>query len=793
MGSSAFSGLGSGNAGIKRTVRQMNSFSIGDVLRFDGEGGSYTKASADTLANAEVVGVVEDSTSSSFTIVFSGEIDLSGWADTVIPSKVYFLQKTPVGKLDVSPPTATGTIKKTVMIGSNDDKGIIVNYLGLVNGIDSEDLVDLEGVQPVGSIMPYGGIINAPSDIPDGWLLCDGSQFSSVEYPELSTLIQNTYGTIEGLLYRLPDLRARTPIGINTNNDATEKEDAFETRVIGSSGGAENHPLGIDEIPSHDHSQKIKVYMDEASNSNSSWYNSRIDGVTYSVDGDGDTVQINYDGPIISNDWTELGPGDDGDYGLIQFPLPQANAGGGEMHNNMQPYLTINYIIRAKKQAQAAILTVNLQDLADVDNNHSCANSCIDNNCNSPRQGDTVIFNGSPSNSGTLNVGHGTDKFVVTSSNNYDRNVIINGNFNVWQRGTSWTGSEADITGRLWTADRWNYAKSSTMSAVNSIVQQTSSGDDITKSPWSLDASSVPGLRFLEIRTTTPKSTIASSDYVHLNYFIEGNDMRPLWSARCMTLSFFVRSKTTGTYSFAVRNSFFSRSYVSEYTISQQNTWEWKTITIPLPESSDRGNWNFDEDTGMRLTWTIAGGSDYQTTTPNTWLEGGNAVHTSNQVNGVGTVDTSSTTTFQISQVQLESGSVATPFQEMRIADEITRCERYYEKSYQLETLPGTATSRGRINENDWVISPTAHISTTFRTRKQRTPDVTIWNPSTGDKNSYTMTHKESGSDTNHVVSSVHASETNIYSITRDLTQSTLNSGYKNKLAFQYEAEAELS
>jgi len=797
MGSSAFTGLGEGNAGLKRLVRQNNTFAVGDVLRLD-NGGTYVTALADSVANSEVVGVVEDRTSTSFTLVYSGEIDLTTWGEGIAEGQAYFLQKVyNDGNLDTQPPSASGTIKKTVLIGGTNNRGVVVNMLGLVNGVDSDDLVDLEGIQPVGTVIPYAGPISTAGDLPDGWLMCDGSQFSSVTYPELALLLGETYGTISANLYTLPDLRARTPIGLNTTiAGVIEKSVDFGNYTIGSNGGQETVALGETEIPMHYHDMQMEVFMDDVMVDNYQGPHESIDGATYSYSGGvAETNQIDSQGPVIGDDWGTLS--DDGDFALVDWGKTDGvvcgkhHSSAGQAHDNLQPYLTLNYIIRAKKQASAAILTVNIQDLADVDNSHSCNSYCVNDTCHTPRQGDSLVFNGSKSNNGELNVGHGTDKFVVTSTSNYDKNSIINGNFDIWQRDTSFSSEEVNTAGRLWLADMWNFGKHSSTSSKHTISK--GGGDtDISKSPWDMGASSVPGKNFLEVYTTVPKSEMSSADYVHLNYFIEGHDMRPLWGAKCMTLSFFVRGKTVGTYSVAFRNKAFTMSFVSEYTISQANKWEWKTITVPIPEWGERDSWNFGNDTGMRISWTIAGGTNHQTSTINSWLVGSNVIQSNNQVNGVSQMDTTTEKTFQISQVQLESGSVATPFQQMRLQDEIARCERYYEKSYELATVPGTATSRGRINENDWVISPTAHISTTFRTRKMATPTVTIYNPTDGVKGSYNMTHMESGSDANHFVTSTYASETNIYSITRDTSLSTLNSGYKNKIAFHYVSESPL-
>ena len=89
MSYSAFSGLNSGNAGIKRNVRQTNDFRIGDAVRLNGS--TYVKAQADSSVNAEVVGVVETRNSESFTVVYGGEVNLGdSWWGTPTPGQTYF-------------------------------------------------------------------------------------------------------------------------------------------------------------------------------------------------------------------------------------------------------------------------------------------------------------------------------------------------------------------------------------------------------------------------------------------------------------------------------------------------------------------------------------------------------------------------------------------------------------------------------------------------------------------------------------------------------------------------------
>jgi len=227
-----------------------------------------------------------------------------------------------------------------------------------------------------------------------------------------------------------------------------------------------------------------------------------------------------------------------------------------------------------------------------------------------------------------------------------------------------------------------------------------------------------------------------SADYVGLNYVVEGYDFRNLWSAKCMTLSFFVSVNTAGTYCVSFRNKDYTQSLVAEYTIDTANVWEWKTITVPLPTESAVG-WDFDNDAGLRIGWVLASGSNWHTNTTNQWMSG-SSYGTPNQVNSVAVAEPSDAG-FSISQVQLEAGSVATPFQQRNREEEISKCQRYYQKSYDLDVLPGTFTWNGAAG--DWA-RPQANgqssgdgdfgwrieYPTTFR----KNPTVTVYAPYSG-------------------------------------------------------------
>ena len=801
MGYSAFSGLGSGNSGNRRTVKQANDFEAGEVVRMsEGGSGLYVRAIADSASTSEAIGIIESATASTFTVVTAGEINLNGVTKgdlPVVAGDVYFLSSTTAGELTTTAPSVTGTIKKTMLIGIEQSKGIVVNYIGLVSGFDATDSVQLEGIQPLGSIIPYAGDINEPSKLPTGWLLCDGGQFNSADFPDLALLLGETHGPRVGNLYRLPDMRGRSPLGVNIDNSVMEANATLSTRPIGyaTSAGKEEEILGVSQIPSHNHGGSYVVFKDEmGTDSNRA---NTLDELTYGfgtpstsegVTSSANTILMDVSGPILGTEWNQWSTGeDDQDYGKVYEPIQVDNSGGGLAHNNMHPFTVVNYLIRAKADFKASILSVNLRDLADVDSTSSCGGSCA-GECNAPQNGDAIMYSAVASPEDTEPLGNGANKFVVTASSNSDRNVIINGNFDVWQRGSGgFASTTTSGSNTFYTADRWRFADNSASTfTLNEDPGHPFYGNTIKNVS--------PGHNTLQIFCTVG-SEMSTSNYTTLNYDMEGYDFRRLWTAKCMTLSFWVKSNTVGTHCVSFRNAAGSLSYVAEYSIATANKWYWKTITIPLP--NDRSQWSLGRARSMTMAFVTSAGADWHTT-PNSW-NSGNALATANQVNAAAVVDTTNPM-LQIASVQLEAGSVATPFQQMHFDDVLIKCQRYFQKSYDISNYAGGVTTRGRRQEDDWVISNTAHFNCPFERRFRVRPAVTIYNPVTGAKDSYTMTHREGGSSTNHAVNTdysggaaikgVHCSETNIDAITRT-TATTINSGYKNKISFHYYADAE--
>jgi hypothetical protein len=284
------------------------------------------------------------------------------------------------------------------------------------------------------------------------------------------------------------------------------------------------------------------------------------------------------------------------------------------------------------------------------------------------------------------------------------RNRIINGDMRIDQRNAGASVSVSTNT-TTYITDRFNvrYATGSGLTS----QQSTTAPTGFVKS------------LLITIGTGASASSSANN---RLLYTVEGNDISDLaWgtaNAKTVTLSFWVRSSLTGTFSFVFQDASAAYNYIGTYTISSANTFEYKTVTIPGPTS---GTWNTSNTAGIQILIDLGSGSDFDGSAG--WSSTASVRRTSGSVRLVET----SGATFYITGVQLEVGSVATPFERRPYGTELSLCQRYFETSYDAGTAVPTNTQTGAI----WFCPTGTRLiySYPFKVTKRASPTTVFYSP----------------------------------------------------------------
>jgi len=275
------------------------------------------------------------------------------------------------------------------------------------------------------------------------------------------------------------------------------------------------------------------------------------------------------------------------------------------------------------------------------------------------------------------------------------RNIIINGDMSIAQRGTSFSCSNS--SGDTYTLDRFEYIDVDTPDSVYTITQDTDvpSGQGFAKS--------------LKVDVATADASLDSSDGTQIETKIEGQNLQYLnfgnSSAKSLTLSFWVKSNKTGTYVVRLLEPDASSRMTSfAYTISSANTWEKKTISVPADTG---GTINNDNGAGLNITWWLSAGTDYQSgSLASTWQSYSNGDSAVGQVN----LADSTSNEWYITGVQLEAGTTASDFEFLPVDVNEDRCLRY------CEVYTGTNTHGGLYSGSAYI----GHIQ--YKKRKRTRP-----------------------------------------------------------------------
>jgi hypothetical protein len=240
------------------------------------------------------------------------------------------------------------------------------------------------------------------------------------------------------------------------------------------------------------------------------------------------------------------------------------------------------------------------------------------------------------------------------------RNLLYNGAMQIAQRGTS---TASITTSGYYTADRWSLGLGFLGTWTQSVENDAPTGSGLRKS--------------LKMLCTTADASPAAGDTCVVEQKLEGFDVQRIakgtTSAQTLTLSFWVKANVTGTYIAELYDADNTRQISKSYTITASGTWEKKELTFPADTTGV-----FDNDNGQSLSviWWLASGSTYTSGTLNSsaWNTAVNANRAVGQTNLAST----SSQYWQVTGVQLEVGSVATPFESLPYGDELARCQRYF-------------------------------------------------------------------------------------------------------------------
>jgi hypothetical protein len=291
-----------------------------------------------------------------------------------------------------------------------------------------------------------------------------------------------------------------------------------------------------------------------------------------------------------------------------------------------------------------------------------------------------------------------------------NRNLIIGGDFasNPWQRGVTFVAP----VDNQYTADMFNWT------TVGSGVVTVRKDTDV---PTVAEAG-IFTLNSMEVDVTTPDISLAAADRYAVAYRMEGFDWAHIAQRTCV-LSFWVKSTKTGTFCIGLGNLGLDRSFITEYTITNSNVWEFKEILIePSPSA---GTWDYTNDTGLRIRWSLGMGTDFQGVTG--W-QTGNLLATANQVNAMD----SNSNSFKLALIKIENGITVTPFELQNESDVLTQCQRYFFKTYAINTNIGTSTTSS--SRGGYAVTTDVDLTACFTrllVRMRTTPSVT-WYSTTG-------------------------------------------------------------
>ena len=291
---------------------------------------------------------------------------------------------------------------------------------------------------------------------------------------------------------------------------------------------------------------------------------------------------------------------------------------------------------------------------------------------------------------------------VLDNSQIGRKNIVINGAMQISQRATSATG-KGDADG-YFTLDRYDMTHGATSAGRYTMSQST-----VTDLEGFSNA--------LKIDCTTADTSIAAGEALIIQQHIEGFNAQQLkatsTSTRAFTLSFYAKSNESRAIVSEINLTNGTNRQISKlHTIG--TSWARYTMTVPAASSTQIDNDNSDE---MQINFWIHGGSTYTGGTLND--DALDSITNANRAVGIGSIFASTDNTLEITGIQLEVGSVATPFEHRSFGEELALCQRYCFR------INDNGSDAIQIGNGYYVTATTTRVVVTFPVIMRSIPTVT--------------------------------------------------------------------
>lgn len=333
------------NFNIQSSNPEINAsmYALGvDLYYIDGNGNNIriTQSGSVTGSSGTITGLPSGTASASYSAgVFTFDAATNTPANIVMASAVLGLNSAGTNQLTLSPPSslAGGSYQLFLPAIPSDQAALQIDTSGNITSV-------VGGFAPTGVVLPFAGSV-----LPAGWLSCDGSAVSRSTYAGLFAVIGTTYGSGNGsTTFNLPNMSGNVPVGVGGAIGAG----------LGGTGGEVNHTLIINEMPSHSHSSHdlghTHTISDPGHIHSVPVLRGSADGAPNGLADNGTSVSS--DGSVkigdlnntvatatnyVNSNTTGISGTNTG-YAAISID----NNGGGAGHNNVQPYVALNYMIK---------------------------------------------------------------------------------------------------------------------------------------------------------------------------------------------------------------------------------------------------------------------------------------------------------------------------------------------------------------------------------------------------------------------------------------------------------------